>query len=320
MMQLLIYLMNSLILLILVLIMNLISVAFLTLFERKIMSLFHYRKGPNKNSFLGILQPFNDAIKLIMKEFFIPKKSSFYIYMMSPSLMFILIMMLWLIYPFKTNLLMFENNLLYFLCFMSLGVYGLILSGWSSNSSFSMIGAIRSIAQSISYEMTFAISIMIIMMNLNSLNLINILNYNKFMMFFFTFLPLNFIILISMLAEINRTPFDLSEGESELVSGFNIEYSSSNFIMIFLAEYSSLMFMMFIYCLMFLLHKLNFFFYLKIIFMILFITWIRMSYPRIRYDKLMKFCWMYMLPLTLILFLNYLINLKLNLDQFLFFS
>nr|APF47557.1 NADH dehydrogenase subunit 1 [Hygroplitis sinica] len=320
MMQLLIYLMNSLILLILVMIMNLISVAFLTLFERKIMSLFHYRKGPNKNSFMGIFQPFNDAIKLMTKELFFPKKSSFYIYILSPSLMFILIMMLWMIYPFKTNMLVFEHNLLYFLCFMSLGVYGLILAGWSSNSSFSMIGAIRSIAQSISYEVTFAISIMILLTNMNSMNLFMLLNYNKFMMFLFTFLPLNFIILISMLAEINRTPFDLSEGESELVSGFNVEYSSSKFILIFLAEYSSLMFMMFLYCFLFWLNKFNFLFFMKIIFLILIITWIRMSYPRIRYDKLMKFCWMFMLPLTLMLFLNYLINLKFNLDQYLFFS
>nr|APF47428.1 NADH dehydrogenase subunit 1 [Microgaster campestris] len=317
--QLIIYLINSIILLIMVIIINLISVAFLTLFERKIMGLFHYRKGPNKNSFFGIFQPFNDAIKLMNKEYFFPKKSSFYLYLMSPSMMFILIMMLWLIYPFKNNLLSFENNLLYYLCFMSLGVYGLILSGWSSNSSFSMIGSIRSIAQSISYEVTFSLSIITLMMNLNSMNLYYIMNYNKFMIFFFLFLPLNFIMLTSMMAEINRTPFDLSEGESELVSGFNIEYSSSKFILIFLAEYSSLMFMMFLYCLIYMFNELNFLFYLKIMLMIFFITWIRMTYPRIRYDKLMKFCWMFMLPLTLILFMNYLLNISFNMDQFFFF-
>nr|APF47522.1 NADH dehydrogenase subunit 1 [Protapanteles sp. 2 SNS-2016] len=316
--QMLTYLINSLILLMLVIILNMISVAFLTLFERKIMGLFHYRKGPNKNSFMGILQPFNDAIKLLNKEYFFPKKSSFYLYIMSPSLMFILIMMLWMIYPFKSNLIMFENNLLYFLCMMSLGVYGLILAGWSSNSSFSMIGAIRSIAQSISYEVVFSISILIIMMNINSTNLFNLMNFNKFLNFSMIYYPLNLIILISMLAEINRTPFDLSEGESELVSGFNIEYSSSKFILIFLAEYSSMIFMMFLFCFLIFYSNLNIFFYIKILLMILFITWIRMTFPRIRYDKLMKFCWMYLLPMTLILFLNFLMNLKFFLDQFLF--
>nr|APF47450.1 NADH dehydrogenase subunit 1 [Pholetesor sp. SNS-2016] len=320
MLQFSIYLINSLIMLMMVIMLNLISVAFLTLFERKIMGLFHYRKGPNKNSFIGILQPFNDAIKLINKEYFYPKKSSFYLYLLSPSLMFLLIMMLWLIYPFKSNLMMFENNLLYFLCLMSLSVYGLILAGWSSNSSFSMIGSMRSIAQSISYEVIFSISILIIIMNINSMNLFNLIKFNKFMNFFLMFLPLNMIILTSMLAEINRTPFDLSEGESELVSGFNIEYSSSKFILIFLAEYSSMIFMMFLYCLIMMSSNFNMFFYMKITLMILFITWIRMTLPRIRYDKLMKLCWSYLLPMTLILYLNYLINLKFNLDYSLFFS
>nr|APF47511.1 NADH dehydrogenase subunit 1 [Choeras sp. SNS-2016] len=314
MMQISIYFMNSMIMLILVIITNLISVAFLTLFERKIMGLFHYRKGPNKNSMIGFFQPFNDAIKLINKEYFFPKKSSFYLYILSPSLMFILIMMLWLIYPFKSNLMMFENNMLFFLCMMSLGVYGLILSGWSSNSAFSMIGSIRSIAQSISYEVIFSISILIILMNINSMNLFNLIKFNKFMNFLLTFLPLNFIILISMLAEINRTPFDLSESESELVSGFNTEYSSSKFILIFLSEYSSMIFMMFLFCMIMLSSNYNLLFYYKILLTILFITWIRMTLPRMRYDKLMKFCWSYLLPLTLILYLNYLLNMKFNLD------
>nr|APF47494.1 NADH dehydrogenase subunit 1 [Choeras grammatitergitus] len=310
-----IYYMNSLIMLILIIILNLISVAFLTLFERKIMGLFHYRKGPNKNFFIGILQPFNDAIKLMMKEYFFPKKSKFYLYLTSPMMMFFLIMLTWMIYPFMTNLIYFENNMLYFLSMLSMGVYGLILAGWSSNSSFSMIGAIRSIAQSISYEVIFAISILLMLMIINSMNLFNLMKFNKFINMFLIFLPLNLIILISMMAEINRTPFDLSEGESELVSGFNIEYSSSKFILIFLAEYSSLMFMMFFFNYLYFFMKMNFMFYFKIILMIFFITWIRMTYPRIRYDKLMKLCWIYLLPMNLMLFLIFLINLKLNFDQ-----
>nr|YP_003734714.1 NADH dehydrogenase subunit 1 [Cotesia vestalis]ACH71098.1 NADH dehydrogenase subunit 1 [Cotesia vestalis] len=309
------YLINSMIMLTMVMIMNLISVAFLTLFERKIMGMFHYRKGPNKNSLMGIFQPFNDAIKLINKEYFFPIKSSFYLYIMSPSIMFILIMMIWMIYPFNTNLLMFDYSMLYFLCLMSLGVYGLILAGWSSNSSFSMIGSIRSIAQSISYEVVFSMIIMIILNNINSMNMFNLMNFNKFINLSMIYFPLMMIMIISMLAEINRTPFDLSEGESELVSGFNIEYSSSKFILIFLSEYSSIIFMMMLFCFMFLSLNLNMMFYIKIMMMIFFITWIRMTFPRIRYDNLMKFCWMYLLPLTLLLFINYLINMKFFFDQ-----
>nr|APF47534.1 NADH dehydrogenase subunit 1 [Diolcogaster sp. SNS-2016] len=305
--QMLCYFFNSMIMLILVLILNMLVVGFLTLYERKIMGLFHYRKGPNKNFFIGLFQPFNDAIKLIMKEFFFPKKSFMMIYLMSPMIMIILVMMLWLIYPFYTNLIMFNNSILFFLSLMSLGVYGLILSGWSSNSSYSMIGSIRSIAQSISYEVVFAISIMIILMFINTMNLNLLINFYKYFINYMFFFPFMIILLISMLAEINRTPFDLSEGESELVSGFNIEYSSSKFILIFLAEYSSLMFMMFLFIYLFMMSKLNFFFYFKVILMIFFITWIRMTFPRIRYDKLMKFCWIYLLPFTLMLFLNFMI-------------
>nr|APF47482.1 NADH dehydrogenase subunit 1 [Snellenius radicalis] len=312
--QMLIYYMNSLIMLFMVILISMISVAFLTLFERKIMALFHYRKGPNKNAFIGIFQPFNDALKLLFKEYFFPKKSNFYIYILSPSIMFILISMNWLIYPFFMNLLNFNNNLLFFLSMMSMGVYGLILAGWSSNSMFSMIGSIRSIAQSISYEVIFSLSIMLMLMILNFFNLNNIMKFNKYINFMIIFLPISMIMLISMLAEINRTPFDLSEGESELVSGFNIEYSSSKFILIFLAEYSSLMFMMFLFSFFFLYNNLNFMFYFKTILMIFFITWIRMTFPRIRYDKLMKFCWIFLLPTILILFMIYFINLKLNFD------
>nr|YP_010400424.1 NADH dehydrogenase subunit 1 [Cotesia flavipes]UQS76153.1 NADH dehydrogenase subunit 1 [Cotesia flavipes] len=308
------YLFNSMTMLIMVMIMNLISVAFLTLFERKIMGLFHYRKGPNKNSLMGIFQPFNDAIKLMNKEYFFPIKSSFYLYIISPSIMFILIMMIWMIYPFYTNLLMFDYSLLYFLCLMSMGVYSLILAGWSSNSSFSMIGSIRSIAQSISYEVVFSLVILIMLNNINTLNLFYLMNFNKFFNFSMIYFPLMMIMIISMLAEINRTPFDLSEGESELVSGFNIEYSSSKFILIFLSEYSSIIFMMMLFCFMFLLN-LNLMFYNKIILMIFFITWIRMTFPRMRYDYLMKFCWMYLLPLTLLLYMNYFINMKFFFDQ-----
>nr|AHA52475.1 NADH dehydrogenase subunit 1 [Therophilus festivus] len=274
-MQNLIYIFIIFLMLILVMIMIMISVAFFTLFERKIMGIFHYRKGPNKISLIGLMQPFSDAMKLLMKEFFLPLNSNLYLYLIMPIMMLILILLTWMIYPFLNNLLMWKFNILYFLCLMSLGVYSIMLGGWSSNSSLSMIGSIRSIAQSISYEVIFSISLLLMLMMLNSLNFFNFMNLN--LKLIFMLYPNFLILLISMLAEINRTPFDLSEGESELVSGFNIEYSSSNFTLIFLSEYASIMMMMFMLNFIFLYYyQMNLIFFFNFIFMIYFITWIRM--------------------------------------------
>nr|AHX97876.1 NADH dehydrogenase subunit 1 [Proterops sp. QL-2014] len=307
MLQMLIYYYNSLIMLVLVIIIMLISVAFLTLYERKIMSIFHYRKGPNKLKLIGMMQPFSDAMKLLSKEFFYPLSSNLYMYMISPMIMFILISMLWLIYPFYVNMINFNFSILFFFVIISTGVYGLIFSGWSSNSFFSMLGSVRSIAQSISYEIIFSISFIIIFNMINSTNLFYLIFFNKYIMLNLLFYMIMMMIFVGMLAEINRTPFDLSESESELVSGFNVEYSSSKFVLIFLAEYSSLMFMMFIFSYVFFyMNLMNLFMYMFIVFMIFFITWIRISLPRIRYDKLMFFCWVYLLPMILILFIYFL--------------
>nr|AHA52450.1 NADH dehydrogenase subunit 1 [Histeromerus sp. QL-2013] len=313
--QMYIYMLNNLIILILVIILMLISVAFLTLFERKILSYMHYRKGPNKVGFWGMLQPFSDALKLMSKEYFYTYKSNFIYYIISPMLMFTLITSMWLMYPFLTNLLNWNFNSLFFLCLMSMGVYGLMMSGWSSNSSFSLLGSIRSIAQSISYEVTFAISLLISLTMINSLNLNYLPNFQKYMWMFFFLPSLSLIMFISMLAKINRTPFDLSEGESELVSGFNVEYSSCSFVLIFLAEYSSIMFMMFIFNLMFFCSNLfSLMFYIMIIFFSFLVIWIRVTLPRIRYDYLMYFCWFYLLPYILIIFIFYLTFFKIPMN------
>nr|YP_010600868.1 NADH dehydrogenase subunit 1 [Binodoxys communis]WAL07399.1 NADH dehydrogenase subunit 1 [Binodoxys communis] len=315
-MQMMIYLMNISFMMLLVLVNILIAVAFLTLFERKILGYFHYRKGPNKVGFIGILQPFSDALKLMSKEFFYPLKSNFYFYLMSPMLMFLLILSLWLIYPFITNSSNMNFNFMFFLCMLSMGVYGLMISGWSSNNSFSMIGALRSIAQSISYEVTLSISMLIILMMINNINLNYLTMYQKYLMLFMMFSPPASMLFISMLAEINRTPFDLTEGESELVSGFNVEYSNSKFVLIFLAEYASIIFMMFIFTMMFLSMNIKLMFYLTILFLVFLIIWIRITLPRIRYDNLMYFCWFYMLPTILILFIMYMIYMKYPLEMF----
>nr|AHA52559.1 NADH dehydrogenase subunit 1 [Pambolus sp. QL-2013] len=297
------YLMMNMLILLMMLIMIMISVAFLTLFERKILSISHYRKGPNKISLWGLLQPFSDAMKLLSKEFFYPLKSNYWYYSLSPILMFTLIFSLWMIYPFKTNLFNWSLNSLFFLCLMSMNVYSLMISGWSSNSSFSMLGAIRSISQSISYEVTLSISFLLTLLIINSLNLKYLMIMQKYIWLMMFLWPIAIILFMSMLAEINRTPFDLSEGEFELVSGFNIEYSNYGFVLIFLSEYSSIMFMMFMFNLLFFsMSKFNFMFYMSYL-MFLFLTiWIRLTLPRIRYDYLMFFCWWYLLPMILIMF------------------
>nr|UHJ18877.1 NADH dehydrogenase subunit 1 [Psyttalia incisi] len=305
--QLYIYMMNSVFLFLLIIIFMLISVAFSTLFERKILSYMHYRKGPNKVSLWGMLQPFSDAMKLLMKEFYFPKNSNYNLYFISPMIMFLLITMMWLIYPFKMNLYNWNLSSLYMLCLMSMGIYGLMLAGWSSNSNFSMLGAIRSIAQSISYEVIFAITFLLNLLMINSLSLYNLFFYQKYTWLIMLMWPSSMMLLMSMLAELNRTPFDLSEGESELVSGFNVEYSSHGFVLIFLSEYSSIIFMMFIFNLMYLCFNLfSLTFYMLLMIMIFLIFWIRITLPRIRYDLLMYFCWIYMLPMILILFMFFL--------------
>nr|UBR43349.1 NADH dehydrogenase subunit 1 [Chelonus formosanus] len=297
----------------LLMIMIMLSVAFFTLFERKIMGHFHNRKAPNKMFLLGISQPINDAMKLFSKELFFNNKMYKLLYFFSPLLMMNLSFLIWIFYPFFFNLMNNNINLMLLISLISLGIYGLIISGWSSNSSYAMIGAIRSIAQSISYEITFSLTLLLFMMMLNSLNLMKLTIFNKNVFFILMNFPLLMLISISVIAEVNRTPFDLSEGESELVSGFNIEYSSMNFIFIFLSEYSKLMFMMMLLTMLFFNSKFTFIIILISIMLMFMITWIRMTFPRLRYDKLMNLCWMYMLPINLMIYMNYLI-IKFYLD------
>nr|WMV00178.1 NADH dehydrogenase subunit 1 [Kikihia sp. 'muta tuta hybrid']WMV00306.1 NADH dehydrogenase subunit 1 [Kikihia sp. 'tuta'] len=282
----------------------LIGVAFITLLERKVLSYIQIRKGPNKVGFLGILQPISDAIKLFMKENTIPLMSNYLIYIFSPIMGLFNSLLIWSLYPYFINCVSFNFGILFFFCCSSMSVYSLMLTGWSSNSSYAMLGCIRSIAQSISYEVSLVLIMLCPMMMMSSYNIIDLFMFQEFVWFIFLFLPLSMCWLSSALAETNRSPFDFSEGESELVSGFNVEYSGSGFAFIFLAEYSSILFMSMLFCLMFLGGKINSIIFPIQVSMICFLfIWIRGTLPRYRYDKLMYLAWKSYLPVSLNLFI-----------------
>nr|AYE84577.1 NADH dehydrogenase subunit 1 [Encarsia formosa] len=294
--------MYSLIISLEMMILILLSVAFLTLFERKLLSYMQIRKGPNKVGFLGLLQPFSDAIKLFSKEIFMLLKSNYMFFLFSPMLMLMLMLLLWNNIPLMSKLMNYSNNLLLILCIMSLGVYGLMIAGWSSNSFYSLIGSLRSIAQTISYEVSMIFIMMNVLLLVESFNLLKFLNFQIYIWFFFLMFPLSLIFFVSLLAEMNRTPFDFAEGESELVSGFNTEYMSGSFAMIFIAEYGMIMFMMFLFIIFFFGGNLySYLFYIFYLFMLFLVIWIRATYPRFRYDNLMYMTWKLYLPLSMFL-------------------
>nr|AND95993.1 NADH deshydrogenase subunit 1 [Onthophagus cf. tragus] len=285
-------------------IMVLVGLAFLTLMERKVLGYIQIRKGPNKVGFMGILQPFSDGIKLFTKEQTFPYMSNFFIYYFSPVMSLFLSLMLWLCVPYMTFLFKFNLGVLYFLCCSSLGVYTIMMAGWSSNSNYSLLGGLRAVAQTISYEVSLFLILLSFLVLISSLNLMDFLKYQEYLWFLFLCYPLCLMWFVSSLAETNRTPFDFAEGESELVSGFNVEYSSGGFALIFLAEYSSILFMSLLCSLLFLgANLMSLFFFIKLVFMSFLWVWVRGTLPRYRYDKLMYLCWKSFLPVSL----NYLL-------------
>nr|YP_010621018.1 NADH dehydrogenase subunit 1 [Periplaneta japonica]WAX39401.1 NADH dehydrogenase subunit 1 [Periplaneta japonica] len=289
---------------ILLVIFVMVGVAFLTLLERKVLGYIHIRKGPNKVGFIGILQPFSDAIKLFTKEQTFPFLSNYLCYYFAPVFSLFLALLVWFIIPYFTGFVSFELGLLFFLCCASLGVYTVMIAGWSSNSNYALLGGLRAVAQTISYEVSLALILLSFVFLIGKYNLLEFYNFQFYLwMIFFTF-PLSMIWFISCLAETNRTPFDFAEGESELVSGFNVEYSSGGFALIFLAEYASILFMSMLFCIIFLGSDLNsLFFYFKLSFISFLFIWVRGTMPRFRYDKLMYLAWSGFLPLSL----NYLL-------------
>nr|AXS64805.1 NADH dehydrogenase subunit 1 [Phalacridae sp. KM-2017] len=282
----------------------LISVAFLTLLERKVLGYIQIRKGPNKVGFNGLIQPFSDAIKLFTKEQVYPYMSNYNLYYFSPVINLFLALLLWLCLPFYSMNYSFNFSILFFLSISSLSVYSIMLAGWSSNSNYSLLGSLRSVAQTISYEVSLALILLSFLIFTESLNMFSFMKYQEYLWFIFLFFPLCLMWLVSSLAETNRTPFDFAEGESELVSGFNVEYSSGSFAMIFLAEYANILFMSLICSVLFL--GSNFFswnLFLKLVLVSFFWIWVRGTLPRFRYDKLMYLAWKSYLPISL----NYLL-------------
>nr|ADO60565.1 NADH dehydrogenase subunit 1 [Ptinus rufipes] len=286
--------------LLLLVLLVLVGVAFMVLLERKLLGYIQVRKGPNKVGYLGIFQSFGDAIKLFTKEQSLPFMSNMSLFFLSPIFNFFFSLMFWLSFPMFSVLLSFNYGLLFFICCSSLSVYSIMVSGWSSNSNYSMLGGIRSVSQTISYEVSLVIILISFLIMTNSFNFYKFFDYQVYLWLFFILSPLGMMLFVSFLAETNRTPFDFAEGESELVSGFNIEYSSGGFALIFLAEYSSILFMSFICTLVFMGSSvLGLLFFMKIVFLSFSWIWVRGTLPRYRYDKLMYLSWKIYLPVSL---------------------
>nr|AOY40058.1 NADH dehydrogenase subunit 1 [Scolytinae sp. BMNH 1040341] len=284
----------------------LVGVAFLTLLERKVLGYIHLRKGPNKLGVAGLFQPFGDAIKLFSKEQSMPVSSNLIIFYFSPLFNLFLAILIWIGVPFFSMNLSFNLSFLFVMSVMSLGVYTIILAGWGSNSNYAMLGSLRSIAQMISYEVSLILILLSFLFYIFSFNLMDFCFFQENSWFLFIFFPMSIMLLVSFLAETNRSPFDFAEGESELVSGFNVEYSSGSFAMIFLAEYASILFMSMFCSLLILGGSLgSLFFFVKVTLIAFFWVWVRGSLPRYRYDKLMYLVWKCYLPVSLMMLMFY---------------
>nr|QOV03334.1 NADH dehydrogenase subunit 1 [Simulium equinum] len=288
-----------------------VGVAFLTLLERKVLGYIQIRKGPNKVGLMGIPQPFSDAIKLFTKEQTYPTSSNYVSYYFSPIFSLFLSLLIWMCIPYFIKFYSFNLGVLFFLSCTSLGVYTVMIAGWSSNSNYALLGGLRAVAQTISYEVSLALILMSFIFLVEGFNFNDFSGFQDYSWMMVLSFPLMLVWFASSLAETNRTPFDFAEGESELVSGFNVEYSSGGFALIFLAEYASILFMSMLFVVIFLGADIySLFFFLKLSFISFGFIWVRGTLPRFRYDKLMYLAWKSFLPMSL----NYLflfIGLKL---------
>ena len=292
----------------------LISVAYFTIAERKIMGVIQRRRGPNVIGFVGLLQPLADGLKLFAKETILPSNSNIIVFLIAPILSFLLSLISWSVIPFSETIVLSDINvgILYLFATSSLSVYGIVMAGWSSNSKYPFLGALRSAAQMISYEISIGFIIVNVCVCAGSFNLSSIVLAQKNMWFIVPLFPMFVIFYISMLAETNRHPFDLPEAEAELVSGYNVEYSAMTFALFFLGEYANMLLMSAFSAILFLggwlplinIFPLNympgsFWFSLKLILGVIFFIITRATLPRYRYDQLMHIGWKCFLPLSL---------------------
>lgn len=283
----------------------LISIAYLTLIERKVIASMQRRKGPNVIGFFGLLQPFADVLKLMVKETIIPSVSNRFIFLLAPILTLFFSLLGWSVLPVASGQVFSDINLgvLYVLAVSSLGVYGIVLSGWSSNSRYAFLGSLRSTAQMVSYEISIALVILNVLLCTQSLNFSSIVEFQSLSTWlFFPLSVVGTMFFISALAETNRPPFDLPEAEAELVAGYFVEYSSMTFALFFVAEYGSILLMCCNMTLLFFGGWLPFsaaFFSLKSLTVVFFFVWVRAAFPRYRYDQLMRLGWKILLPVSL---------------------
>nr|ALJ93764.1 NADH dehydrogenase subunit 1 [Megaspilidae sp. SJW-2015]AZL93346.1 NADH dehydrogenase subunit 1 [Megaspilidae sp. ZJUH_2016022] len=292
--------------LLMVIVSVLVTLAFLTLLERKLLGLIQLRKGPNKVGIWGILQPFSDAVKLFIKENNNLFKFNKFMYLVAPLVMIYFMLVLWMSLASVMNFLFLDLSLLFMFVILGLGGYPIMLSGWASKSIYSLLGSLRAIVQSISYEISFIMLVLILVLLTSEFTLISMINYQKFFKFFLFLGVVMIMFFVSVLAELNRTPFDFAEGESELVSGFNVEYMGGEFAFIFMAEYGMIVFMSFWVVSMYMMSNVfSVIFYIFVILLSFLIIWVRGVFPRFRYDSMMYLIWKNYLPLVLYLFIYY---------------
>lgn len=301
----------------------LLTVAFLTYAERKVIGYIQVRIGPNRVGFKGLLQPFADLLKLITKEIIVPTRSNKYLFVVAPLFSLVPALAGWAVIPFSQGVALSNINagVLYLFAMSSLGVYGVLIAGWASNSKYAMFGALRSTAQTISYEIAMGFALVGVLMAAGSMNLTDIVNSQKgniLHWWFVPLLPLFMTFWIAGIAETNRAPFDLAEGESEIVAGFHVEYSAIGFALFFLSEYASMILISTMLSLLFLggwlspfegIPVLNDIFFVvpgyvwllaKISFFLFVYLWIRATFPRYRYDQLMRLGWKVLIPVTIV--------------------
>ena len=291
-----------------------ISVAYLTYFERRVIGFMQSRIGPNRVGFFGLLQPIADALKLLFKEIILPEKSNNFLFFLAPLLSIAPALAAWAVIPFDFEMVLADINagLLYVLAMTSIAVYGVIIAGWASNSKYAFLGSLRSAAQIVSYEIAMGFTLVGVLMCANSLNLGEIVMAQQggiSQWYCWPLFPLFIIYFISAVAETNRAPFDVAEGESEIVAGFHVEYSGMAFALFFLAEYANMILVSILAVIMFLGGWMSPFSFMpdgifwllaKVVFVLFFFLWFRATFPRYRYDQIMRLGWKVFIPLTLI--------------------